>query len=155
MSYGRRDGARAPATVEIYGEPGDGYLDPGGEATRMARYGGWVPLGAKTSALRNGHDQFDFQIGRNKGGFRKLRVDAKERAITLREVRVIYATGEDEVFAIDSSHQRIAAGASFGPIALRGSSRAIKGLVLKTRSKFLDSDTRGKDSAIVEVWGQH
>ena len=155
VSYRRRDGARGAATVEIYGEHGDGYLDPGGEGARLARYSGWVPLGAKTSALRIGFDQLDFQIGRNKGGFKKLRVDAKDRAITLREVRVVYASGEDEIFTIDSTRQRIAAGASFGPIDLRGSSRPIKGLILKTRSRFLDSEARGKDAAIVEVWGQH
>ena len=155
VSYRRRDGARGAATVEVYGEHGDGYLDPGGEGARLVRYSGWVPLGAKTSALRIGFDQLDFQIGRNKGGFKKLRVDAKDRAITLREVRVVYATGEDEIFTIDSARQRIAAGASFGPIDLRGSSRPIKGLILKTRSRFLDSEARGKDAAIVEVWGQH
>jgi hypothetical protein len=155
ISYRSRDGARSAATVEIYGEHADGYLDPGGDGARLARYSGWVPLGAKTSALRIGFDQLDFQIGRNKGGFKKLRVDAKDRAITLREVRVVYATGEDEIFTIDSTRQRIAAGASFGPIDLRGSSRPIKSLILKTRSRFLDSETRGKDAAIVEVWGQH
>ena len=155
VSYHRRDGARNAATVEIYGEHGDGYLDPGGEGARLVRYSGWVPLAAKTTALRVGSDQLEFQIGRNKGGFKKLRVDAKDRAITLREVRVVYATGEDEIFTIDSTRQRIAAGASFGPIELRGSSRAIKGLILKTRSRFLDSEARAKDAAIVEVWGQH
>lgn len=155
VSYHRRDGARNAATIEIYGEHGDGYLDPGGEGARLARYSGWVPLAAKTTALRIGFDHLEFQIGRNKGGFKKLRVDAKDRAITLREVRVVYATGEDEIFTIDSSRQRIAAGASFGPIDLRGSSRPIRSLILKTRSRFLDSEARGKDAAIVEVWGQH
>ena len=49
----------------------------------------------------------------------------------------------------------LAAGASFGPIDLRGNSRLVKAVILKTRSRFLDSEVRGRDAAVVEVWGQH
>lgn len=155
LAYRRRDGGRGAATIEIYGEHAAGYLDPGGEGANLARYNGWVPMGARTTALRVGFDQVEFQIGGNKGGFKKLRVDAKERAITLREVRVVYGTGEDEIITIDTSRQKIAAGASFGPIDLRGSSRPVKQVILKTRSRFLDSEARARDAAIVEVWGLH
>ena len=151
----RRDAGRGEATIEIYGDHADGYLDPGGEGARVPRTNGWVPMGAKTAALRAGFDQLEFSIGRNKGGFKKLRIDAKERAITLREVRVVYGTGEDEIISIDSARQRVAAGASFGPIDLRGNSRLVKAVILKTRSRFLDSEVRGRDAAVVEVWGQH
>ena len=155
VSYRRRDNGRAGATVEIYGDYADGYLDPGGEGARNPRYNGWVPMGSRTTALRVGFDQLDFQLGPNKGGFRKLRVDARERAITLREVRVVYATGEDEIITIDSARQRVAAGASFGPIDLRGGSRQVRSVILKSRSRFLDSEARGRDAAVIEVWGQH
>lgn len=149
------DDRRHPPTVEVYGEHAEGYLDPDGDGARLVRYSGWVPLGARTAALRIGFDHLDFQVGPNKGGFRKLRIDAKGRAVTLREVRVVYTSGDDEVVAIDSARQRLAAGASFGPIELRGHARPIKSLILKTRSRFLDSEARGRDAAIVEVWAQH
>lgn len=154
LTYRGRGPARSMPTVEIYGDLAEGYLDPAGDGSRSARTNGWVPLGAKSVALRQGVDQLDVQIARNRGGFKRLRVDAKERAITLREVRVIYATGEDEIITIDNARQRIAAGASFGPIELRGGSRAVKDVILKTRSRLLESEVRGRDATIVEIWGQ-
>jgi hypothetical protein len=155
VTYRRRDNGRNAATIEVFGEHATGYLDPGGEGARITRYNGWVPMGARTAALRVGFDQLEFEIGRNKGGFKKLRIDAKDRAITLREVRVVYVSGEDEIFAIDTTRQRVAAGASFGPIDVRGGTRPVKSVILKTRSRFLDSEARGRDAAVVEVWGQH
>lgn len=155
VTYSRRAAPRNAGALELFGEFVPGYLDPGGEGARDPRHNGWVTLGASTTALRVGFDQIELPIPDNKGGFKKLRVDVKDRAITLREVRVVYGTGEDEIITIDSARQKISAGASFGPIDLRGGTRLVKRIVLKSRSRFLDSEARGRDAAIVEVWGQH
>ena len=50
---------------------------------------------------------------------------------------------------------RVDAGSSYGPIDLKGSTRAIKEIQARYRSRFIDASAKGKGSAIVEVWGQH
>ena len=50
---------------------------------------------------------------------------------------------------------KVEAGASYGPIDLKGGTRAIKEIRAKYRSRFLDKAAVGKGAAIVEVWGRH
>ena len=60
----------------------------------------------------------------------------------------------DEIITITNARQKISAGASFGPIELRGNSRPIQKIILRTRARFLESEAQGRDATIVEVWGQ-
>jgi hypothetical protein len=155
LIYRRREGFRGQATVEVYGEYAEGWLAPGGEGSKI-REGGWVLLGSATAALKIGFDRDKIEIGRNQGGFRQVRLDVSERAITLREVEVVYESGDVEKFEVPSSVRRIAAGASYGPIDLRGTARrAIREVNLVYRSRFIDRDARGRDAGIVQLWGRH
>ena len=92
-------------------------------------------------------------VGSNEGGFRRIRVTVRDRAITLNEVKVVYTDGEEEIVPVRT---RVDAGGTYGPIDLRGKRRqSIDHIEAKYRSRFFDSSAKGKGSAIVEIWGQH
>src|SRR5262249_29255080 len=95
-------------------------------------------------------------VGKNEGGFARLRVTARERAITLREVRVKFFEGPDEVFTMN---ERVDAGQNYGPLEFKTGKAPIKVIEAKYRSRFdmmkglkpALNGTRG----VVEIWGQH
>jgi hypothetical protein len=108
-------------------------------------------LGAQTAGF-TGFENDLIPVGRNEGGFKRIRVAARDRAITVNELRVIYDSGQEDIVPVN---RKIEAGSTFGPISLRGGgTRAIKEIRAKynTRSNRLRA---GKGGAVVEVWGQH
>ncbi len=112
-------------------------------------------LGAQTAGF-TGFDKDTITVGKNEGGFTKLRVIAKDRAITLREIRVVFFSGPDEVFQM---RERVDPGNPFGPLEFKGGKSAIKEIQAKYRSRFdlaqgLKNLFEGTP-AVVEVWGQH
>ena len=150
MVYRSKPSFKGQARIEVFGQYADGWLGPQGEGRKYNQ--GWVLLGAQTAGFV-GFDKDIIPVGRNEGGFRKIRVTVKDRAITLNEVRVVFAGGEDEVIPVRT---RVDAGGTYGPIDLKGEKRlAIDRVEAKYRSRFFDSSARGKGSAIVEIWGQH
>ncbi len=149
MSYRSRPNVKGMARVEVYGDYAANWLGPQGEGRKYNQ--GWVLLGAKTAGFI-GFDNEAIQVGRNEGGFKRIRVNVKDRAITLNELRVVYRSGSEDVIAAKS---RVDADKSYGPIDIKGGSRAIKEIRAKYRSRFFDKDAIGKGAAIVEVWGQH
>ena len=151
MVYRSRPNLKGEARVEVYGEYAEGWLGPTGEGRKFNA--GWVLLGAQTAAIRIGFEKDIFAVGRNEGGFRKVRLDVKDRAITLRQIRVIYSNGEDDVIPVQSV--RVDGGKTFGPVDLKGGSRFVKQIELTYRSRFIDPSARGKGAAVVEVWAQH
>jgi hypothetical protein len=88
-------------------------------------------------------------VARNRG-FRSLRLDVKNRAITLNQIKVIYADDSSEVFA---ERQRVAGGSSFGPVDLR-SGRPVKQIEISHRSRIFDSTAEGSGYAFVEFWAK-
>jgi hypothetical protein len=150
LSYRSRPSFRGQARVEVFGQYAEGWLGPSGEGRKYNQ--GWVLLGAQTAGFV-GFDKDIIPVGSNEGGFRKLRVTVKDRAITLNEVKVVFVGGEEEVIPVRT---RVDAGGTYGPIDLReGKRAAIDHIEAKYRSRFFDSSARGKGSAIVEIWGQH
>jgi Protein of unknown function (DUF2541) len=150
MVYKSKPSFRGQARIEVFGQYADGWLGPQGEGRKYNQ--GWVLLGAQTAGFV-GFDKDVIPVGKNEGGFRKIRVTVRDRAITLNEVNVIFADGSQEVIPVRT---RVDAGGTYGPVDLKGEKRAaIDRIEAKYRSRFFDSSARGKGAAIVEVWGQH
>jgi Protein of unknown function (DUF2541) len=150
MVYKSKPSFRGQARVEVFGQYATGWLGPNGEGRKYNQ--GWVLLGAQTAGFV-GFDKDIIPVGKNEGGFTKLRVTVKDRAITLNEVKIVYVDGTDETVPVRT---RVDAGGTYGPIDLKGEKRqAIDRIEAKYRSRFFDSSAKGKGTAIVEIWGSH
>lgn len=150
MVYRSRPSFSGQARIEVFGQYARGWLGPQGEGRKYNQ--GWVLLGAQTAGFV-GFDKDVIPVGQNEGGFRKIRVTVRDRAITLNEVKVIYTDGADDTIPVRT---RVDAGGTYGPVDLKGERRqAIDRIEAKYRSRFFDASARGKGSAIVEIWGQH
>jgi hypothetical protein len=146
--YKSRPGLRAVARVELTGELAPDWLGPRGPGRDFN--GGWVLLGAQTAGFV-GFDRDLIPVGTNEGGFRNLRVSVRDRAVTLEQLVVVYASGGPQIIRLG---QRIDAGGSLGPVAL-DPERPILEIRARYRSRYLDRRASGWRPAIVEVWGQH
>jgi hypothetical protein len=149
LNYRSKPNFRGQATVEVFGDYADGWLGPNGEGRKYNQ--GWVLLGAQTAGFI-GFDKDTIPVGRNEGGFKRLRVTVRDRAITLNEVRVIYGSGQEDIIPVKS---RVDAGSTYGPIDLKGGTRVIRQIEARYRSRLLDTSAKGKGRAVVEVWAQH
>jgi hypothetical protein len=149
MVYKSKPSFKGQARIEVLGQYSEGWLGPNGEGRKFNQ--GWVLLGAQTAGFI-GFDKDVIPVGKNEGGFKKVRVTVKDRAITLNELRIIYSSGQEDVIPVKA---KIEAGSTYGPIDLKGGTRSIKEIQARYRSRFIDKEARGKGMAIVEVWGQH
>lgn len=149
FNYRSRPNVKGQATVEVFGDYASGWLGPQGEGRKYNQ--GWVLLGAQTAGFV-GFDKDVIPVGKNEGGFKRIRVTVRDRAITLNEVRVVYASGQEDVTPVKS---RVDAGSTYGPIDLKGGTRVITQIEARYRSRLIDPSAKGKGRAIVEVWGQH
>ena len=153
MSYRSRPNFKGQARVEVVGQYAEGWLGASGEGRKFNN--GWVMLGSQTAGF-TGFDRDLITVGKNEGGFKSLRIEAKERAITLREIRVKYFEGPDEVFTMN---ERVDPGKPYGPLVFKGGVAPIKSIEAKYRSRFdlwkgLKTALDGKP-AVVFIWGQH
>lgn len=153
LTYRRQPEPGGQARVEVTGVYAAGWLDAGGEGSRY--HEGWVLLGAQTAGF-TGFDRDVIAVGENQGGFTRLRVQAIDRAITLKEIRVKYAEGPDEVFKMRA---RVDPGKMYGPLEFKGGKAPIRSIEARYRSRFdfgkgLKSVLSGK-LAVVQIWGQH
>jgi hypothetical protein len=153
MIYRAHPGIDGQARVEVTGEYAADWLGPDGEGRKY--HDGWVLLGAQTAGF-TGFDRDVITIGSNEGGFTRLRVEAIDRAITLKEIRVKYLAGPDEVFTM---RERVDPGKSYGPLEFKGGKAPIKSIEARYRSRFdllkgLGSALGGRP-AVVQIWGQH
>jgi hypothetical protein len=149
LSYRSKPSFKGLARVEVLGEYADNWLGPNGEGSKYNQ--GWVLLGAQAAGFV-GFDNDVVPVGRNQGGFKKVRITVRDRAITLNELRIIYASGSEDIIPVKA---RVDAGTTWGPADLKGGTRAIKEIRAKYRSRFFDKNAKGKGGAIVEVWGRH
>jgi CBS domain-containing protein len=148
--YRSRPNFNGQARIEVFGRYAPGWLGPNGEGRKYNQ--GWLLLGAQTAGFV-GFDKDIIPVASNVGGFRRLRVTVRDRAITLNEIKVIYADGSDETIPIRT---RVDAGGTYGPIDLQGKRRQpIDHIEARYRSRFFDSSAKGKGAAIVEIWGKH
>jgi hypothetical protein len=153
MTYHSRPDLKGQARVEITGQYAPRWLGADGEGRKYNE--GWVLLGAQTAGF-TGYDRDTILIGRNEGGFSRLRIETKDRAITLREIRVKYFEGPDEVFTMK---ERIDPDRPYGPLEFKGGTAPIKAIEAKYRSRFdllkgWNSVLKG-NPAVVQIWGQH
>jgi len=147
LIYRAKKGKQNRARIEVSGQFAKNWLDPAGEGRKFNN--GWVLLGAETAGAV-GYDTDTIKVGRNKGGFKELKLKVRDRSITLREVRVVYGNGHSEVFKLT---QRVDPGQSVGPLALPNGRAAIAKIVAKYRSRLFFG--KGQGTAMVEVWGRH
>src|SRR5262249_20734760 len=102
------------ARLEVYGEYAGGWFPAGaGTGAFATANNGWLYLGGQSPlfvSIRRGlgYETDVVPVARNQG-FGSLRVDVKNRAITLNWVKVVYADGTSDVFA---ERQRVAGGSS-------------------------------------------
>jgi hypothetical protein len=156
LVYRARPNFRGQAHVEVFGEYAEGWLGTAGEGRKFNS--GWVMLGAQTADFfrvtsgKAGFDRDVIPVGKNEGGFKKIRVNVRERAITLNELRVVYTNGTEDIIPVKT---KVEAGAAFGPLDLKNGGKPIKEILAYYRSRIFDAKAVGKGKAVVEVWGQH
>jgi CBS domain-containing protein len=153
LTYRAHPGNHTKARVEVTGEYAKDWLGLHGEGRTFHQ--GWVLLGAQTAGF-TGFDRDIITVGENEGGFSRLRIEALDRAITLKEIRVKFANGPDEVFTMG---ERVDPGKAYGPIEFKAGSLPIKSIEAHYRSRFdlgkgLKSALDGRP-AVVQIWGQH
>ncbi|MEW5962277.1 MAG: DUF2541 domain-containing protein [Pseudomonadota bacterium] len=149
MNYRSKPSFKGQARIEVLGEYAEGWLGPEGEGRKYNQ--GWVLLGSQSAGFI-GFDSDTIPVGRNQGGFQRIRVTARERAITLNELRIVYASGQEQVVPVKT---KVEADSTYGPVDLDGSKRAIKEIKARYRSRFIDASAKGKGNAVVEIWAQH
>ena len=88
--YRSRPDFKGQARVEVFGEYKPGWLGPNGEGVKYNN--GWVLLGTDTAGSI-GFDRVKIPVGKNEGGFKKLRVSVKDRDVTMADLTVVYEDG--------------------------------------------------------------
>ena len=149
VNYKPRPEFEGQARIELFGLHTKDWLGSGGEGRKFND--GWVLLGAQPAGFI-GFDRDVIPVGKNSGGFKKLRVSVRDRAITLNQLKVIYDNGQEDIIPVRA---RVNAGSTFGPIALRDTGNQIEKIEARYRSRFIDRTAAGKGNAVVEVWAKH
>jgi hypothetical protein len=150
LTYRSRPSVKGQAYIEVYGQYAEGWLGPQGEGKKYNA--GWVMLGAQTAGFTIDRNDV-INISRNEGGFRKVRVQVRDQAITMFELRVVYGNGEVDV--IPFNRQRIDAGARSAEIDLKGGARIISEIRPTYRTRIFQQGGVAKGRAVVEFWGVH
>lgn len=150
LIYNSRPNFKGRAYIEVYGQYAEGWLGTQGEGSKFNE--GWVLLGGQTAGYSIDRNDI-IKVGRNDGGFRKIRVNVKDETITLFEVRVVYGNGEVDI--IPANRTAVRAGGTFGPIDLKGGSRIIQEIRPTYRTRIFQQGGVFRGRAHVEFWGQH
>jgi hypothetical protein len=166
LVYKSRPGFRGQARVEVYGEYAEGWygptltaatpgqpIAPTGEAFKYDGNRGWLYLGGQQPLFFSvkkglGYENDTVSVARN-AGFNRLRLDVKDRAITLNKLTIVYGDGTSDVIPVGS---KVDGGSSYGPLNLKP--KAVKEIQVSYRSRLLDSKATGKGYAFVEFWVQ-
>lgn len=149
LVYRSKPNVNRTARVEVFGEYSDGWLGPEGEARKYNE--GWVLLGTDTAGMV-GYDKVTIKVGKNDGGYKKLRVSVKDRDITLKYLTIVYADGEKDDVA--TKRRRVKAESDFGPLELKKED-AISEIRGGWRSRTFSTSKRSRAYATVQVWGKH
>jgi hypothetical protein len=150
MVYNSKPNFRGRAFIEVYGHYAEGWLGPNGEGRKYNQ--GYVLLGKQTAGfIIDRNDRIE--VGPNEGGFRKIRINVRDEAITLFEVRIVYGNGEVDI--IPANRTRVDVGGVFGPIDLKGGTRVIREIRPTYRTRVFQQGGIARGRAVVEFWGQH
>ncbi len=150
LIYNSKPNFKGRAYIEVYGEYAEGWLGSSGEGKKFNE--GWVLLGGQTAGFTIDRNDI-VKVGRNDGGFRKIRVNVKDETITLFEVRVIYGNGEVDI--IPANRTAVRPGGVYGPIDLKGGSRIIQEIRPTYRTRIFQQGGVARGRSVVEFWGQH
>ncbi len=154
LVYSGKPGSKTQARVEVYGEYAAGWYKAGSaEGAFAAANGGWLYLGGQSPlfvSIRKGlgYETDVVAVARNRG-FKELRVDVKDRAITLNQLTIVYVDGSNDVLPV---HQRVDGGSSYGPVELKP--MPVKEIQVSYRSRIFDSGAKGSGYAFVEFWAK-
>jgi hypothetical protein len=168
--YKSRPGFKGQARIEAYGEYAEGWYGPGpsstpgataasatpaGEAFRHGSNRGWLYLGGQqpkfiSLSLKKGigYETDIISVARN-WGFNRMRLDIKDRAITLNKLTVVYGDGTTDTIPVG---QKVDGGSSYGPVQLNR--KPIKEIQISYRSRVFDKNATSKAHAFVEFWAQ-
>lgn len=149
LVYQARPGFRGQAVVEVYGEYAQSWLGDRGRPDYTPQRGAraeWLLLGAQRADMLK-PDADVFQVGRQFGPIRQLKVRAVGHAIELRGMTIIYGNGQREDVPIRSS---LRGGQETQPIDLRGRERFVEAVEMRYQTKF---NLGG--NATVELYGLH
>jgi Protein of unknown function (DUF2541) len=157
LSYRSKANFKGQARIEVTGQYAADWLGKDGEGRKYND--GWVLLGSQTADYA-GYDTDSVTVGKNEGGFARLRLIVRENPITLTRMTVAHFTGPDESF--NFNRERIDPDKPYGPIEFKGGKTAIKEIRAQYRSR-VDLINRLKSGkgvtdfkpAVVEIWGQH
>ena len=150
LNYRSKPNFRGQAYLEVYGQYAEGWLGPKGAGKDFNK--GWVLLGAQTAGFTIDRNDL-IAVPKNEGGFQKIRVNVRDQAITLFELRVVYGNGDVDI--LPANRTRVDAGASYGPIDLKGGTRVIKEIRPTYRTRVFQQGGVARGRAVVEFWGQH
>lgn len=157
LVYRSRPNFRGQARVEVYGEYAEGWFGKGntGEALKHSSNRGWLYLGGQqpkffSVSLKKGlgYETDVISVARN-WGFSRLKLEVKERAITLNRVIVVYADGTRDTVPVG---EKVDGGSSFGPMQLK--QKPISEIQVSYRSRVFDKAATNKAHAFVEFWAQ-
>ena len=140
--------ATAPPRIELHGELADGWLSANGEGKKFND--GWVLIGAQPAGFI-GFDDDVIAMAKQEEGFEKIRVKVRGRPVTLNQLRVVYANGEEDIVPVRS---RIDPGDAYGPISVRGTERKIREIRARYRSRVIDEALQDRGPAVVQVWAK-
>jgi hypothetical protein len=157
LSYRSKPDFKGQARVEVSGQYASGWLGPNGEGRQYNE--GWVLLGAQTADFA-GYDTDAITVGKNEGGFKRLRLIVRESPITLTKLQVKFFSGPDEAFKF--GRERVEVDKPYGPLEFKAGKAAIKDIKVqyRTRLDLIGKLKAGKSlidfkPAVVEIWGQH
>jgi hypothetical protein len=152
--YAKRSGSRTQTRIEVYGDYAEGWYKPGAGAQAFASENdGWLYLGGQSPLFFSvrkglGYETDTVSVARNRG-FRNLRLDVKDRAITLNQLTIAYADGSSDTLPVK---QRVDGGSSYGPIPLKSS--PVKEIQVNYRSRIFDSGATARGYSFVEFWAK-
>ncbi len=161
FSYRSRPNFKGQARVEVFGEFAEGWYsassgaDPAGEAFKHGSNRGWLYLGGQqpkffSVSLKKGigYETDVISVARN-WGFNRMRLDVRDRAITLNRLTVVYNDGTNDIIPIS---EKVDGGSSYGPVQLKR--KPVKEIQVSYRSRVFDKAAAGKAHAFVEFWAQ-
>jgi hypothetical protein len=157
LVYRSRPGFRGQARVEVYGEYAESWLGSGpgsqGEAFKHGSNRGWLYLGGQQPKFVSvkkglGYETDIVSVARN-WGFNRVRIDVRDRAITLNKLTVVYSDNTTDVINVG---QAVDAGSSYTVPTLK--QRPIREIQISYRSRIFDKKATSSGYAFVEFWAQ-
>lgn len=165
LVYRSKPSFRGQARVEVYGEYAEGWFSPmpsntrpgqisySGEAFKHSANRGWLYLGGQQPKFISvkkglGYETDTVMVHRNRG-FNRIRLDVKDRAITLNELKIIYSDQSADLLKVGKA---IEAGSGYTVPTLKA--KPIKEIEVSYRSRIFDRKATSSSYAFVEFWAQ-